>query len=143
MSLLAGCHATSAKSHPPTTAQHRQATTGFRSLSSDADLQANSSLSGLRPAIDPAQIPSPVDIRDTDQERWWKESYLTCSSQQTVPLATSDFHAIDQGQSPAHPVRISLQPSIQEIHHLVSYEHQLMLYPTHQNWHRRVVSLWD
>lgn len=52
---------------------------------------------GLRPAIDPGQIPSPVEIQSIDQDKWFRESYLTCSTDQPVPLSTSEFHAIDQG----------------------------------------------
>ncbi|KZT42403.1 hypothetical protein SISSUDRAFT_1058495 [Sistotremastrum suecicum HHB10207 ss-3] len=74
-------------------------------------------LEGLRPAIDPSQIPSPVEIQSFDQDKWFRESYLTCSTDQPVPLSTSEFHAIDQGNSSPRFIRASTYaiPESQEL----------------------------
>ena len=53
--------------------------------------------SGLRSRIDPEQIPSPIGVAEEDQALWSGQSYMTCTSQQPVPLSGSDYHAIDQG----------------------------------------------
>lgn len=52
---------------------------------------------GLRSRIDPEQIPSPINVAENDQALWSKQSYMTCTSEQPVPLSGSDYHAIDQG----------------------------------------------
>ncbi|KAL1921511.1 uncharacterized protein VTP21DRAFT_11227 [Calcarisporiella thermophila] len=49
-----------------------------------------------RPRIDPNQIPSPVMVQEQDQEHFAQQPYMTCSKT-AVPLASSDFHAIDEG----------------------------------------------
>lgn len=52
----------------------------------------------LRVRIDPDHIPSPVTVQDVDQQLWRDEPYMTCS-RMAAPLATTEFVAIDQGQS--------------------------------------------
>ena len=54
-------------------------------------------LAGLKFKLTPVQIPSIVEEHYNDQERWLLESYVTAGTQ-PVPLATSEYYAIDQGQ---------------------------------------------
>ena len=49
-----------------------------------------------KPRIDPNQVPSPVAVREQDRQDFINEPYLT-SSKKTVPLASTDFRAIDEG----------------------------------------------
>lgn len=51
---------------------------------------------GLRAAIDPHQIPSPIDAIEADKEQWEGETYLTLPGSH-IPLSTSDYVAVDQG----------------------------------------------
>lgn len=53
---------------------------------------------GHKATIDDAQIPSVPAMSSTDQAIWSSEPFLTCDSRRTIPLATSDFNAVDQGQ---------------------------------------------
>lgn len=53
---------------------------------------------GLRAAIDPHQIPSPIEVVEADQDDWKGRQYLTLPGAQ-VPLSTTDYVAIDQGAS--------------------------------------------
>ncbi|UZJ54787.1 hypothetical protein CBS101457_004107 [Exobasidium rhododendri] len=57
---------------------------------------------GPRNKIDPDQIPSPVEAMDNDQDFFDKEWFETCG-RGGLPLSTTDFAAIDQGNcSPKH-----------------------------------------
>ena len=49
-----------------------------------------------RSKIDPNQIPSPVIVQEQDQELFDEKPYMTCSKS-TIPLASTDFKAIDEG----------------------------------------------
>ncbi len=51
---------------------------------------------GLRAAIDPNQIPSPIDTIELDREKWEEEPYPTLPGHH-APLSTTDYVAIDQG----------------------------------------------
>ncbi|KAF8518397.1 Sec23/Sec24 trunk domain-containing protein [Hysterangium stoloniferum] len=62
---------------------------------------------GLRSRIDPSQIPSPITVADDDQSLWATQSYMTCAAQLPVPLSSSEFHAIDQGNSTPRFVRLT------------------------------------
>lgn len=53
--------------------------------------------SGLRARIDPEQIPSPVEVAEYDAEAWAGKPYMTLPGDH-VPLSTTDFVAIDQGE---------------------------------------------
>lgn len=61
---------------------------------------AGTPLPGLKFKLNPTQIPSIVEEHYNDQERWQVESYVTAGTQ-PVPLATSEYYAIDQGQRQA------------------------------------------
>jgi protein transport protein SEC24 len=60
---------------------------------------AGTPLAGLKFRLHPTQIPSIIEEHYNDQERWHVESYVTAGTQ-PVPLATSEYYAIDQGQGP-------------------------------------------
>lgn len=49
-----------------------------------------------RSKIDPNQIPSPVVVQEQDQRIFDEQPYMTCSKS-TIPLASTDFRAIDEG----------------------------------------------
>ncbi|KAF9267206.1 protein transporter SEC24 [Marasmius fiardii PR-910] len=55
-------------------------------------------LSGLRPRIDPNQVPSPTESIEQDRETWKNQHFLTLPGKQP-PFATTDFVAVDQGNS--------------------------------------------
>lgn len=63
---------------------------------------------GLRAAIDPTQIPSPIEVIEADREVWEGKTFMTLPGNH-VPLSTTDFVAIDQG-SCCVPLR--LEPMI-------------------------------
>ncbi|KAF9380452.1 COPII coat Sec23p-Sfb3p heterodimer component, partial [Podila verticillata] len=50
-----------------------------------------------RPRIDPDFIPSPVTAQEADQELWNQQPYVTCTKGGAVPMACTDFQAIDAG----------------------------------------------
>lgn len=59
---------------------------------------------GLRAAIDPHQIPSPIEVVEADREIWEGKAFMTLPGSH-VPLSTTDFIAFDQGARPhaIHP----------------------------------------
>ncbi|KAM5536129.1 hypothetical protein V8D89_010228 [Ganoderma adspersum] len=61
---------------------------------------------GLRAAIDPNQIPSPIDTVEADQERWDDQTYMTLPGKHP-PLSATDFVAMDQGNASPRYIRIS------------------------------------
>ncbi|KAG1877098.1 hypothetical protein C8R48DRAFT_689891 [Suillus tomentosus] len=61
---------------------------------------------GLRPRIDPSQMPSPIDMIESDKEKWEGSSFMTLPGN-NPPLSTSDFTAFDQGNSSPKHVRVS------------------------------------
>lgn len=48
--------------------------------------------------IDPNLIPAVPEVAAADQAIWSSEPFLTCDTRRTVPLSTSTFNAVDQGQ---------------------------------------------
>ena len=53
-------------------------------------------LAGLRAAIDPHQIPSPIEVIEADKETWERTPYTTLPGSH-VPLSTTEYVSIDQG----------------------------------------------
>ena len=51
---------------------------------------------GLRPRIDPTQVPSPIDAIENDRIAWQTKAFPTLPGTH-APLCTSDFVAVDQG----------------------------------------------
>ncbi|KAG9304124.1 hypothetical protein G9A89_019686 [Geosiphon pyriformis] len=69
--------------------------------------QRPASMSGPRSRIDPNQIPSPVVVQEQDQLSFEEQPYLT-SSRTNIPLASTDFQAIDEGNSNPRFMRLTL-----------------------------------
>ncbi|KAI0087422.1 hypothetical protein BDY19DRAFT_893145 [Irpex rosettiformis] len=60
----------------------------------------------LRAAIDPHQIPSPIEVVEADREIWEGKTYMTLPGSH-VPLSTTDYVAFDQGNSTPKFIRMS------------------------------------
>ncbi|CAG8723248.1 20660_t:CDS:10, partial [Dentiscutata erythropus] len=60
-----------------------------------------------RSRIDPNQIPSPVVVQEQDQNLFDEQPYMTCSKS-TIPLASTNFRAIDEGNSNPRFIRLTL-----------------------------------
>ncbi|KAI0075537.1 sec24-like protein [Panus rudis PR-1116 ss-1] len=67
---------------------------------------AGTSYKGLRAAIDPHQIPSPVEVIEADNEKWERLPFPTLPGTHP-PLSTSDYIALDQGCSSPKFFRVS------------------------------------
>ncbi|CAG8568852.1 15714_t:CDS:10 [Acaulospora morrowiae] len=83
---------------PPPSAQHPpQAQSMPRPAISNAS----------RSRIDPNQIPSPVTVQEQDQLLFEEHPYMTLSKS-AIPLASTDFRAIDEGNSNPRFMRLTL-----------------------------------
>lgn len=60
---------------------------------------AGPSLRGPVPRIDPAQIPSPIEAAELDQNLYDQEDFESCNTKGLIPLASTDYRGIDQGKS--------------------------------------------
>ncbi|CAO0790622.1 unnamed protein product [Mucor circinelloides] len=67
--------------------------------------------SGAKPRIDPNQIPSPVQIQVKDIAKYETPDayYGTCDLQEPLPLASTYFRSLDQGNCNPHFMRSTLQ----------------------------------
>ncbi|KAJ9121491.1 hypothetical protein QFC22_002107 [Naganishia vaughanmartiniae] len=69
---------------------------------------AGPSLRGPKPRIDPSQVPSAVDVAEMDQNLYDQEDFESCNTKGLVPLGTTDYRGIDQGNSLPRYIRASL-----------------------------------
>ncbi|KAI8360900.1 Sec23/Sec24 trunk domain-containing protein [Choanephora cucurbitarum] len=65
----------------------------------------------VKPRIDPNQIPSPVQVQLKDEAVYANPEYYygTCNIEQPLPLASTSFRALDQGNSDPRFIRSTLQ----------------------------------
>lgn len=61
------------------------------------DIYLGIGFAGLRPRIEPSQVPSPIEAAETDRQAWQNKIYMTLPGAQ-APLPTSEFVAVDQGK---------------------------------------------
>ncbi|KAJ9098064.1 hypothetical protein QFC19_006499 [Naganishia cerealis] len=69
---------------------------------------AGPSLRGPKPRIDPSQVPSAVDTAEMDQNLYDQEDFESCNTKGLVPLGTTDYRGVDQGNSLPRYIRSSL-----------------------------------
>ena len=59
---------------------------------------AGPSIKGPKPRIDPTQVPSPIEVAEMDQNLSDIEDFQSCNTRGVIPLASTDYRGIDQGQ---------------------------------------------
>jgi protein transport protein SEC24 len=59
---------------------------------------AGPSIRGPKPRIDPTQVPSPIEVAELDQNLSDLEDFQSCRSRGIIPLATTDYRGVDQGE---------------------------------------------
>ncbi|KAH8829288.1 Sec23/Sec24 trunk domain-containing protein [Flagelloscypha sp. PMI_526] len=64
-------------------------------------------LPGFRTRIDPQQIPSVTEIADRDREEWLPPSVWSSQPDTRAPMATTEYSAIDHGNSTPKFIRVS------------------------------------
>lgn len=79
---------------------------------------AGPSLKGPKPRIDPTQVPSPIEVAEMDQNLSDIEDFQSCNTRGVIPLASTDYRGIDQGQcklpqalTQSHQAYVCLIPS--------------------------------
>ncbi|RCH80112.1 COPII coat Sec23p-Sfb3p heterodimer component, partial [Rhizopus stolonifer] len=73
-----------------------------------------------KPRIDPNQIPSPIQMQQKDEALYADPDYYygTCNTEQPLPLASTPFRVLDQGNCNPRFMRSTLQ-TIPQDHNLV------------------------
>ena len=92
---------------------------------------------GLRAAIDPHQIPSPIEVIEGDREAWEGKTYPTLPGN-LAPLSTTSYTAIDQGKNRLALGFSYLRAMSQETHPRSLFACLHGTYLALQNWPRHV-----